>query len=118
MRSRIPEYSTRAVRTQRADAGGSMAMPMSADPCARQVDDAWVALMRFEIARCRALYESADIGIAMLPPASGRCVRTARVLYSGILERIERSGYDVFAERVRVPTARKALTAVSAMRPG
>ena len=84
----------------------------------RQVDDAWVALMRFEIARCRALYESADLGIAMLPPASARCVRTARVLYSGILERIERSGYDVFAERVRVPTARKALTAVSAMRPG
>ncbi len=89
-----------------------------ADPCARRVDDAWVALMRFEIARCRSLYESADLGIAMLPPASARCVRTARVLYSGILERIERADYDVFAERVRVPTARKALTAVSAMRPG
>jgi len=53
----------------------------------------------------------------MLPPASARCVRTARVLYSGILERIERAGYDVFNGRLRVPTARKALTALSAMRP-
>jgi phytoene synthase len=88
-----------------------------ADPCARTVDDAWVALMRFEIERCRRLYESADLGIAMLPSASARCVRTARVLYSGILERIEHAGYDVFSGRVRVPTARKALTALSAMRP-
>jgi len=88
-----------------------------ADPAARRVDEAWVELMRFEIARCRELYASADLGIAMLPPASARCVRTARVLYSGILERIERAGYDVFAGRVRVPTARKALTAIAAMRP-
>ena len=88
-----------------------------ADPHAHTADDAWVALMRFEIERCRKLYESADLGIAMLPPASARCVRTARVLYSGILERIERAGYDVFNGRLRVPTARKALTALSAMRP-
>jgi len=88
-----------------------------ADPHARTADDSWVALMRFEIERCRQLYESADLGIAMLPPASARCVRTARVLYSGILDRIERAGYDVFSGRVRVPTARKALTALAAMRP-
>jgi phytoene synthase len=88
-----------------------------ADPSARRADAAWIELMRFEIARCRRLYESADLGIALLPPASARCVRTARVLYSGILERIERAGYDVFAGRVRVPTARKALTAITALRP-
>jgi phytoene synthase len=88
-----------------------------ADPSARRVDGAWIELMRFEIARCRRLYESADLGIALLPSASARCVRTARVLYSGILERIERAGYDVFAGRVRVPTARKALTAITALRP-
>ena len=34
----------------------------------------------------------------------------ARVLYARILDRIERAGYDVFTERVRVPTWRKALT--------
>ena len=53
-------------------------------------------LMRFEIGRCRRLYVSADIGIGMLPPQSARCVRTARVLYSRILDVIEEQGYDVF----------------------
>jgi phytoene synthase len=78
-----------------------------ADPAARTVDDAWVALMRFEIERCRELYRSADVGIPMLPGASGRCVRAARILYSEILDRIEAAGYDVFAGRIRVPTSRK-----------
>jgi phytoene synthase len=32
------------------------------------------------------------------------------VLYARILDRIERAGYDVFTDRVRVPTWRKALT--------
>jgi phytoene synthase len=88
-----------------------------ADPWARRVDEPWQRLMAFEIERCRGLYRSADLGIAMLPAASARCVRTARVLYAGILDRIERAGYDVFSSRVRVPTARKALTAIAAMRP-
>ena len=35
-----------------------------------RVDAAWRDLMRFEIDRCRALYRSADRGIAMLPPSS------------------------------------------------
>jgi phytoene synthase len=102
---------------------GRLYLPMEdvrrfgADPTARRADAAWVELMRFEIDRCRRLYESADVGIAMLPSASARCVRTARVLYAGILERIERAGYDVFAGRVRVPTTRKALTALAALRP-
>jgi phytoene synthase len=82
-----------------------------ADPTRRVVDDAWIELMRFEIARCRELYRSADEGIAMLPPASARCVRTARVLYSQILDRIEANGYDVFSQRARVPTYRKITTA-------
>ena len=102
---------------------GRLYLPMEdvrrfgADPTARRADAAWVELMRFEIDRCRRLYESADVGIAMLPSASARCVRTARVLYAGILERIERAGYDVFAGRVRVPTTRKAFTALAALRP-
>ena len=78
-----------------------------ADPQARTVDTAWVALMRFEIDRARELYRSADTGIPMLPGASGRCVRAARILYSEILDRIEAADYDVFTGRVRVPTARK-----------
>jgi 15-cis-phytoene synthase len=81
-----------------------------ADPRRRQADDAWVALMRFQIDRCRQLYAQADRGIALLPPSSARCVRAARVLYSRILERIERQGYDVFSSRARVPTWEKLTT--------
>jgi 15-cis-phytoene synthase len=81
------------------------------DPWLRRVTPEWEALMRFEIERARALYVSADRGIDMLPPRSAACVRTARVLYSGILDRIEANGYDVFSTRARVSTPRKALTA-------
>ncbi len=69
----------------------------------------FVALMRFEIERCRNLYVSADLGIAMLPPRSARCIRAARVLYSRILDRIEAQDYDVFAKRASVPTVQKAM---------
>jgi phytoene synthase len=66
--------------------------------------------MAFEIDRCRALYRSADEGLSLLPPASARCVRSARVLYAGILDRIEAAGYDVFTRRARVPAWRKLTT--------
>jgi phytoene synthase len=79
-----------------------------ADPSRREVTPAWIELMRFEIARCRRLYVSADIGIGMLPPQSARCVRGARMLYSRILDVIEEHGYDVFSRRAQVPTWQKA----------
>jgi phytoene/squalene synthetase len=86
-----------------------------ADPTARTVTPEWRALMKFEIARNRELYRHADEGLAYLPGASERCVRTARVLYAGILDRIEAADYDVFSTRARVPTWRKAAVAASAL---
>jgi phytoene synthase len=77
----------------------------------RQVTSEWRALMAFELERNRELYRIADTGIPMLPARSARCVGAARVLYAQILDRIEKADYDVFAERVRVPTWRKAATA-------
>lgn len=77
----------------------------------RTVNDAWRALMAYEVARNRGLYWLADTGISLLPGASARCVGTARVLYAQILDRIERADYDVFSGRIRVPTWRKATTA-------
>lgn len=82
-----------------------------ADPHRRTVDEPWRELMRFEIDRCRALYRSADRGIELLPPRSGRCIRAARGLYAAILDRIEAADYDVFSSRAAVPTWRKAVTA-------
>ncbi len=89
-----------------------------ADVERRQPTPQWRAFLAYEIERNRALYSFADTGIALLPPRSARCVGTARVLYSQILDQIERNGYDVFSRRARVPTTRKAATAASMMVTG
>ena len=76
-----------------------------------------VALLAFEIERCRALYASADLGVPMLPPSSARCIVAARALYSRILDRIEAQGHDVFAGRARVPTWQKAAMVAEVVAP-
>ena len=77
------------------------------DPRRRAATPDWQALMAFEIQRTREYYASADLGIPMLPRSSARCIRSARCLYSEILDRIEQANGDVFRTRARVPTARK-----------
>ena len=78
----------------------------------RQVTPEFVTMMQFEIDRCRALYRSAEAGIELLPRRSANCIRAAHTVYGEILDQIERSDYDVFSGRARVPTVRKlALTA-------
>jgi phytoene synthase len=79
-----------------------------ADPWLRRATPEWKRLMAFEIARTREYYASADRGLPMLPPASARCIRAARMLYSEILDRVESAGGDIFGGRARVSTARKA----------
>jgi phytoene synthase len=60
------------------------------------------ALLRHEVRRARDWYARALPGVAMLHPSSRECVGTALRLYSGILDEIERSDYEVFARRARV----------------
>jgi phytoene synthase len=88
------------------------------DVTLRKATPEWKAFLAYEIERNRALYAYADTGIALLPPRSARCVGTARVLYSRILDRIEAADYDVFSSRARVPTWRKAATAARIMVAG
>jgi phytoene synthase len=83
----------------------------------RRVTPAFVELMKFEIARCRELYASADRGVGMLPPQSARCIEAARVLYGRILDKIEAQHYDVFAKRATVSTAEKAAMVARLVRP-
>ena len=71
--------------------------------------------MRFEIARNRELYASADRGIAAAAARSARCVATARVLYARILDRIEAADYDVFTARARVPGREKLAVAARSL---
>jgi phytoene synthase len=83
----------------------------------RRCTPEFVDLMQFEIGRCRELYRSADLGLALLPPRSARCINAARVLYSRILDKIEEQDYDVYARRARVPTAEKAALVARSLLP-
>lgn len=69
-------------------------------------------LLAFEIARARELFRSAEPGIRLLHPTSRDCIRTAFVLYGGILDAVERADYQVLDRRVAVGTARRLTVAV------
>lgn len=70
-------------------------------------DAGFAELMAFEIERTRHLYALADPGIRRLSPASRRAVLLARLLYSQILDEIEKLGGNVFLRRVRTSRAQK-----------
>ena len=71
------------------------------------IDDNFRALMQFEIARARAYYDRAQLGIALLEPSVRPSILAAALLYSHILHRIETNDYDVFTARAYVPTSHK-----------
>jgi phytoene synthase len=77
------------------------------------VDDAFVALMKFQIDRVRRLYAEAEPGIAMLAPGSRYTVRLALTLYRQILRSIEDNRYDVYTKRAYVPFRSKMLAAMT-----
>ncbi|MFF3570428.1 phytoene/squalene synthase family protein [Nocardia jiangxiensis] len=59
------------------------------------------------IATNRALYRTADPGIDLLHPRVRPAIRTAAVLYAGILDEVEHADYEVFARRAVVPRHRR-----------
>lgn len=83
----------------------------------RRVTPEFIELMQFEIERCRALYRSAELGIAMLPDRSAKCVGAAHALYGRILDKIEEQHYDVFSSRASVSTAEKAAMVTKLLLP-
>ena len=85
------------------------------DPNERRVDDAWRSFCRFQIQRIRAIYAEADEGINYLSGRAAAGISASRVLYSEILDRIERNDFDVFSTRARVPLPRKLAVASSAL---
>jgi 15-cis-phytoene synthase len=68
-------------------------------------------LLAFEVGRARAHYAAAEPGIELLAPSSRPCIRVAFDLYSGILDEVERAGYQVLDRRVRVPRRRRLAVA-------
>ena len=79
---------------------------------AGQVTAGIAALLRFECERARSYYDRAA---AQLPEADARSLVAAEIMgaiYFEILQRIERRGYDVFTERIRVPRPQRAAIAL------
>lgn len=72
-----------------------------------KVNSNFVDLMRFQIERARRLYAESDPHVARLPGYAQPAVKTARVLYARILDKIEAQGYDVFGHRARASVAEK-----------
>jgi phytoene synthase len=74
------------------------------------VDDRWRELMRFQIQRARKFYVEAEKGISALSRDARWPVWSATMLYSRILNAIEKNQYDVFQQRAFVPTRRKIIS--------
>ncbi|HWU08799.1 MAG TPA: phytoene/squalene synthase family protein [Streptomyces sp.] len=66
-------------------------------------------------AMIRGVYREAEPGIAMLDPHVRPCIRTAFVLYRGILDAIAADGHRVLHRRAVVPRRRRAVTAAGGL---
>jgi phytoene synthase len=74
----------------------------------RRVTPAFVAFMRFQVARARQYYHNADAVIPLFPADGSRlAVRLMQRAYAAILDRIEANGYDVFRRRAFTSAPRK-----------
>jgi phytoene synthase len=74
----------------------------------RRASPAFTELMRFQVARARALFAAADPVVGLFPADGSRLtVRLLQRTYAGILDGIERLGYDVFRARAYVSGPRK-----------
>ena len=73
-----------------------------------------VSALKFQIARVRQLQKEAAPGIAMLTPTSRPCIEAASELYCGIVDEVEKIGYDIFNKRAKTSTARRLQTFIRA----
>ncbi|MDX6764116.1 phytoene/squalene synthase family protein, partial [Streptomyces sp. F8] len=80
----------------------------------RQDHRVLAALREFE-ALTRGVYRQARPGLAMLDPVSRPCIRTAYVLYGGILDAVARDGHAVLHRRAVVSRRRRASVAAGAL---
>lgn len=72
------------------------------------------ALREFE-RLTRRIYREAAPGLAMLDPVSRPCIRTAFVLYGGILDAVAADGYRSVQRRAVVPRRRRAVVALDGL---
>jgi phytoene synthase len=73
-----------------------------------------IEALKFQIARVRQLQAEAAAGIKMLEPSSRPCIEAASTLYCGIVDEVEKIGYDIFNHRAKTSTARRIRVAGAA----
>jgi len=73
------------------------------------------ALMEYEASRAHHYYKRADAALRELPPHERRALTVAEIMrgiYSRILDRIERSNYQVFGPRISLTTTQRVVIAL------
>ncbi|MEY3149479.1 MAG: hypothetical protein RL029_753 [Actinomycetota bacterium] len=73
-----------------------------------------IEALKFQINRVRELQAKADSGIALLNPEARPCIQAASELYCGIVDEVEKIDYDVFNNRAKTSTLRRAKVALPA----
>ena len=73
-----------------------------------------IEALKFQIARVRQLQAEAAPGITMLEASSRPCIEAASTLYCGIVDEVEKIGYDIFNHRAKTSTARRIRVAGAA----
>jgi phytoene synthase len=81
---------------------------------ARKLTPEIIAALKFQIQRVRQLQREAEPGIELLEPSSRPCISAASTLYCGIVDEVEKIGYDVFNKRAKTSTARRIKVALPA----
>lgn len=71
------------------------------------VNDSFRALMAFQVQRARSYYESSKRLFPLIHPEARACPDLLHATYSGLLDRIEGSGYDVFERRISLSKPKK-----------
>ena len=74
---------------------------------ARKLTPQITAALKFQIERVRQLQREATPGILQLEPASRPCIEAASELYCGIVDEVEKIGYDIFNKRAKTSTGRR-----------
>ena len=73
-----------------------------------------VEALKFQIARVRQLQAEAAPGIELLEATSRPCIQAASTLYCGIVDEVEKIGYDIFNQRAKTSTVRRLRVAGAA----
>ena len=77
----------------------------------RELTPEIIEALKFQIARVRQLQAESAAGIAMLEATSRPCIEAASTLYCGIVDEVEKIGYDIFNQRAKTSTARRVRVA-------